>query len=77
LCTYNFIEYHVNGRRLKIAENSYLYDVLLNRVGKMTAEGKSLNEIKTGLRMPEYQSWSGGKERLDTNIEAAYRALKK
>ena len=43
----------------------------------MTAEGKSLNEIETGLHMPEYQSWSGGKERLDTNIEAAYRALKK
>ena len=43
----------------------------------MMAEGKSLGEIKKNLRMPEYQGWSGGKERLDTNIEAAYRAIKK
>jgi hypothetical protein len=53
------------------------YDVLLDRVGKMMAEGKSLDEIKASLRLPEYESWSGGKERLDTNIEAAYRAIKK
>jgi len=49
----------------------------MDRVGKMMAEGKSLDEIKANLRLPEYQSWSGGKERLDTNIEAAHRAIKK
>jgi len=27
--------------------------------------------------MPEYDGWTGGNERLDTNIEAAYRAVKK
>jgi len=43
----------------------------------MITEGKSLDEIKASLRLPEYQSWSGGKERLDSNIEAAYRAIKK
>jgi cyclase len=53
------------------------YDVLLDRVGKMMAEGKSLDEIKANLRLSEYESWSGGKPRLDTNIEAAYRAIKK
>ena len=53
------------------------YDVLLDRVGKMMAEGKSLDEIKKNLRIPGYQGWSGGKQRLDTNIEAAYRAIKK
>ena len=58
-------------------ETDTFYDVLLDRVGKMMAEGKSLDEIKASLRLPEYQSWSGGKERLDTNIEAAYRAIKK
>ena len=26
--------------------------------------------------LPGYKTWSGGKSRLDTNIEAAYRALK-
>ncbi len=58
-------------------ETDAFYDVLLDRVGKLMAEGKSLDEIKKNLRLPEYQSWSGGKERLNTNIEAAYRALKK
>ena len=58
-------------------ETDTFYDVLLDRVGKMMAEGKSLDEIKASLRLPEYQSWSGGKERLNSNIEAAYRAIKK
>jgi len=58
-------------------ETDQFYDVLMDRVGKMMAEGESLDEIKANLRLPEYQSWSGGKERLDTNIEAAHRAIKK
>ena len=58
-------------------ETDTFYDILLDRVGKQMAQGKSLDEIKMELRLPEYQNWSGGKERLDTNIEAAYRALKK
>jgi hypothetical protein len=43
----------------------------------LVLEGKSIDAIKKDLRMPEYDGWSGGKERLDTNIEAAYRAVKK
>ena len=58
-------------------ETDTFYDLLLDRVGKQMAQGKSLEEIKKDLRLPEYQSWSGGKERLGTNIEAVYRALKK
>jgi len=58
-------------------ETDTFYDILLDRVGKQMAQGKSLDEIKVELRLPEYQNWSGGKERLDTNIEAAYRALRK
>ena len=60
-----------------LTETETFYDLLLDRVGKMITEGKPLDEIKANLRLPEYQSWSGGKERLDTNIEAAYRAIKK
>ena len=41
------------------------------------AQGKSAEQIEKELRRLEYQSWSGGKERLDTNIDAAHRALKK
>ena len=52
------------------------YKLLMERVGKMVQEGKSLDEIKKGLRMPEYDDWSA-KDRLGTNVEAAYRAVKK
>ncbi len=58
-------------------ETDKFYDVLLERVGKQMAQGKSLEEIKKNPDLPEYKSWTGGKPRLDTNIEAAYRALKK
>ena len=58
-------------------ETDKFYDVLLDRIGKMIAEGRSLVDIKKDLQLPEYQNWSGGKERLDTNIEAAFRALKR
>jgi len=58
-------------------ETDKFYDVLLERVGKQIAQGKSLEEIKKNPDLPEYKSWSGGKPRLDTNVEAAYRALKK
>jgi cyclase len=60
-----------------LTETETFYDLLLDRVGKMITEGKPLNGIKANLRLPEYQSWSGGKERLDTSVEAAYRAIKK
>jgi cyclase len=58
-------------------ETDRFYDVLVERVGKLMNEGKSLDEIKKTVSLPEYKGWSGGKERLDTNIEAAYRAVKK
>ncbi|MGN6719174.1 MAG: MBL fold metallo-hydrolase [Candidatus Binatia bacterium] len=57
-------------------ETDKFYDVLLERVGKQIAQGKSLEEIKKNPDLPAYKTWSGGKSRLDTNIEAAYRALK-
>ncbi len=58
-------------------ETDKFYDVLLERVAKQIAQGKSLEEIKKNPDLSEYKSWSGGKPRLDTNIEAAYRVLKK
>jgi cyclase len=50
------------------------YELLLERVGKMMRDGKSLDQIKQELRMPEYDNWLA-KNRFDTNIEAAYRAV--
>ena len=51
------------------------YALLLERVGKMAREGKSLDEIKKDLRMPEYDGWAS-KDRIPSNIEAAYKVVK-
>ena len=52
------------------------YTLLLKRVGDMAAQGKSLEEIKKELKMPEYADWHD-QNRLGANIDAAYRSVKK
>jgi cyclase len=52
------------------------YTLLLKRVGEMAAQGKSLDEIKKELKMPEYADWYG-QDRLPVNIEVAYKSVKK
>lgn len=60
----------------KIFEDSEkYYALLLERVGKLAREGKSLDEIKKEVRMPEYQHWAS-QDRFPTNVDAAYRAVK-
>jgi cyclase len=51
------------------------YALLLERVGRLAREGKSLDQIKKEVRMPEYEHWAT-QERFPTNVEAAYRAVK-
>ena len=51
------------------------YTLLLDRVKQMLQQGKTLEQIKAELKMPEIDDWAG-KERFPNNIEAAYRALK-
>jgi cyclase len=51
------------------------YNLLLERVGAMVKAGKSLDDIKKELKMPETDDWAG-KDRFPNNIEAAYRAVK-
>ena len=50
------------------------YTRLLERVGAMVKQRKSLDEIKRELRMPEADDWQG-KDRFPNNVEAAYRAV--
>ncbi len=52
------------------------YTLLMQRVGDMARQGKSLDDIKRELKMPEYADWDG-QNRLGTNIEVAYRSLQK
>jgi hypothetical protein len=37
-------------------------------------EGKTLDQIKAEVKMPEYASWAS-QDRYPTNISAAWRAL--
>jgi hypothetical protein len=50
------------------------YNLLMKRVGEMAAQGKSLNEIKKELKMPEYADWQG-QDRLRVNIDAAWKVV--
>jgi hypothetical protein len=50
------------------------YALLLDRVGAQVKAGKSLDEIRKEVKMPEYESF-GNQERFPTNIDAAYRAV--
>ena len=60
----------------KIFEDSEkYYALLLERVGRLAREGKSLDQIRKEVRMPEYEHWAA-QERFPTNVEAAYRAVK-
>jgi cyclase len=50
------------------------YALLVDRVTAMVAAGKSLDEIKKELQMPEYANWAS-QDRMPTNIDAAYRMV--
>jgi len=50
------------------------YALLVERVGAMVKAGKSLDDIKKELKMPEYASF-GSQDRMPTNIDAAYKVV--
>jgi hypothetical protein len=50
------------------------YNTLLERVGQMAKQGKSLDDIKKELKIPGTEDWAG-KDRYPNNIEAAYRGV--
>src|ERR1044071_775849 len=52
------------------------YILLMKRVGEMAAQGKSLDEIKKELKMPEYADWAD-QNNLPQNITVAYESIKK
>lgn len=52
------------------------YTLLVKRVGDMARQGKSLEEIKKELKMPEYADWAG-QDRLGVNIDVAYQTVQK
>jgi glyoxylase-like metal-dependent hydrolase (beta-lactamase superfamily II) len=51
------------------------YALLVERVGAMVKAGKTLDQIKTEVKiMPEYANWASH-ERMPTNLDAAYRMV--
>jgi len=52
------------------------YNLLMKRVGEMAAQGKSLDQIKKELKLPEYADWAG-QNNLSQNITVAYESVKK
>jgi len=64
------------GTVKRIDDMEKYYSLLMERVGQMVQQGKSLDEIKKDLRMPETADWAD-QERFVNNIEAAYRAVAK
>jgi cyclase len=50
------------------------YALLVERVAAKVKEGKSLEDIKREVTMPEYVGWAS-QDRMETNIEAAYRMV--
>ena len=66
---------HGTPGTVKIFEDGeQYYALLMDRVSKLMKEGKSLDDIKKEVKMPEYASW-GSQDRFPTNVDAAYRAL--
>jgi cyclase len=57
-------------------EYEAFYNLLVKRVGEMAAQGKSLDEIKKELKMPEYTDWAD-QNNLPQNVTVAYESIKK
>ena len=66
---------HGQPGTVKIFEDTEkYYALLIERVGKAVKEGKTLDEIKKEVKMPEYASWAS-QDRFPTNLEAAYKMV--
>jgi cyclase len=66
---------HGQPGTVKIFEDTEKYYALLvERVEKAVKEGKTLDDIKKEVKMPEYASWAS-QDRYPTNIEAAYKMV--
>ena len=50
------------------------YALLLERVGALAKAGKSLDDIKKEVKMPEYAHWAN-QDRFPTNVDAAYKMI--
>jgi cyclase len=57
-------------------EYESFYTLLLKRVQEMASQGKSLDQIKNELKMPEFADWSD-QGRLPVNIDVAWKSVQR
>jgi cyclase len=57
-------------------EYEEFYNLLSKRVGELAAQGKSLDEIKKEIKVPEYADWRG-QNNLAATIAVVYASLQK
>jgi cyclase len=50
------------------------YALLVERIAAKVKDGKSLDDVKQEVKMPEYAGWAS-QDRMPTNIDAAYRMV--
>ena len=58
----------------EVRTDSRTFENRVERVAAKVKEGKSLDDIKKEVTMPEYASWAS-QDRMPTNVEAAYRMV--
>ena len=64
------------GTRQDVKDHGDYIEDLYNGVLAGVRAGKSLEELKTGLKLPKYASWSQYKAWLPLNIEGMYNRIK-
>lgn len=62
------------GTTTMFDDNERYVGLLIERVGVLVRQGRTLEQIQKELRMPEYADWAY-QERMPTNIDAAYRTV--
>ena len=66
---------HGNPGTVEIFEDTErYYQLLVEWVRAIVKDGKSLDEIKKELKMPEYAKWAS-QDRFGTNVDAAYKMV--
>src|SRR5258707_3607732 len=65
---------HCEGWYKLFDDGEKYYALLVERVAEKVKEGKSLDDIKKDVKMPEYANWAS-QDRMPTNIEAAYTMI--
>jgi hypothetical protein len=64
------------GSKADIAEHRRYLELLRERVKREMDAGKSLEEIKRTVKMPEYESWGAYRDWVELNVEGMYRYLR-